>query len=153
MFRMTLTAIAVLFPLAALANDGLTVRDAYARSANPQVGAAFMVIENPRQTDCLLTSASSAAAARVELHTHSEQDGVMQMHQVDSITIPARGEHALERGGDHVMMMGLTQPLSQNDVVIIDLDFGDCGTVQVEAAVDNDRTPGHGPGRGGHKGH
>lgn len=153
MFRTTLAALAVLTPFAALAHDGLTIRDAYARSTNPRVGAAFMVIENHRQVDCRLTAASSAAAQRVELHTHSEQDGVMQMHQVQAITIPAGGEHALDRGGDHVMMMGLTRPLAPGDVVVIDLDFGDCGSHKVEAAIDNDRAPGHGPAHHGHQGH
>ena len=138
MIRMTLAALAALTPLAALAQDGLTIRDAYVRSTNPQVAAAFMVIENPGTADCRLTGAASTAAQRVGLHTNSEQDGVMRMQPVESITVPAGGAHALERGGDHVMMMGLTQPLVQGDAVILDLDFGDCGSRRVEARVDND---------------
>lgn len=153
MIRMTLAALAVLSPAAALAQDGLTIRDAYARSANPQTGAVFLVVENHRKVDCPLTGVSSSAAEMVELHTHAEADGVMKMQKIeDGIVIPAGGEHALARGGDHVMLMGLTSPLAQGDSVSLTLDFGDCGTQQVKAAVDNDRSP-EAEATAAHKGH
>lgn len=156
MIRMTLAALAVVTPGLALAQDGVAVRDAYVRSANPKTAAAFMVIENHGGTDCRLTGVSSDAAKIVELHTHSEQDGVMKMMKIEGgITIAAGGEHTLARGGDHVMLMGLTQPLAPGDSITLTLDFGDCGTQQVEAALDNDRVgaaPAHG-GHGAHMGH
>lgn len=140
MIRMILTALAVLSPAAAFAQDGVSIRDAYARSANPTTAAAFLVIENHRETECRLTGVSSDAAEVVELHTHAEVDGVMKMQKVEGgIAIPAGGEHALARGGDHVMMMGLPAPLAPGDTVALTLDFGDCGTQQVEAPVDDDR--------------
>lgn len=151
MIRMTLAALAVLSPAAALAHDGLAIRDAYARSANPRTGAVFMVVENHRDVECSLSGVSSDAAEMVELHTHAEVDGVMKMQKLEgSIAIPAGGEHALARGGDHVMLMGLKTPLAQGDSVALTLDFGDCGTQQVDAPVDNDRAP---EAAGGHKGH
>lgn len=151
MIRMTLAALAVLSPAAALANEGLTIRDAYVRSTNPKTAAAFMVVENHGAADCRLTGVSSDAAEMVELHTHAEVDGVMKMQKVEGgIAIPAGTEHALARGGDHVMLMGLTKPLAQGDTVALTLDFGDCGTRPIEAALDNDRA---GESHGGHKGH
>lgn len=134
-----------LIPLAAAADEGLTVADAYARGANPRAGAAFMVIENHRDTDCLLSAASSDVAELVELHTHKEVDGVMKMTRIEGgITIPAGGEHALQRGGDHVMLMGLKAPLQDGQVVSLSLDFGDCGTQTLDVTVDNTRMPAHG---------
>ncbi|WP_103173372.1 MULTISPECIES: copper chaperone PCu(A)C [Paracoccus] len=151
MIRMTLAALAVLSPAAALADEGLTIRDAYVRSTNPKTAAAFMVVENHGATDCRLTGVSSDAAEMVELHTHAEVDGVMKMQKVEGgIAIPAGTEHALARGGDHVMLMGLTKPLAQGETVALTLDFGDCGTRPIEAALDNDRAE---EGHGGHKGH
>ena len=112
-----------------------------------------MVIANPRHQDCTLTGVSGDMAERIELHTHQEVDGVMKMQKIEGgIAIPAGGEHALARGGDHVMLMGLTSPLAQGDRVALTLDFGDCGTQQVEAAVDNDRAPEAGAAAA-HKGH
>ncbi|MCZ0960355.1 copper chaperone PCu(A)C [Paracoccus benzoatiresistens] len=157
MIRMILAALAVVTPAMAMAQDGLEIRDAYVRSANPKTAAAFMVVENHGGTDCRLTGVSSDAAERVELHTHAEQDGMMKMQKIEGgIAIPAGGEHALARGGDHVMLMGLTKPLADGDGMMLTLDFGDCGTQQVQAALDNDRTEeaaeGHG-GDGDHQGH
>lgn len=151
MIRMTLAALAALLPAAALAQDGLSVRDAYARSANPRTGAVFMVVENRGPAACTLTAVSTEAAERAELHTHAEEGGVMKMMRVEGgIPVPAGGEHALARGGDHVMLMGLKAPLAQGDTVTLTLDFGDCGTRQIEAAVDNDRAPDEMQGHTGH---
>lgn len=151
MIRMTLAALAVLTPAAALAQDGLAIRDAYLRSANPKTAAAFMVLENHRDVECRLTGVSSDAAAMVELHTHSEQDGVMKMHKIEGgIAIPAGGEHALARGGDHVMLMGLAKPLAAGDTALLTLDFGPCGTQQVEVSLDNDRPAQAHKGHAGH---
>ena len=153
MIRIILAATAALIPVAALAHDGLAIRDAYARSANAQTGAVFLVVENHRKVECRLTGVSSSAAEMVELHTHAEADGVMKMQKIEGgIVISAGGEHALARGGDHVMLMGLTSPLAQGDSVALTLDFGDCGTQQVEAAVDNDRAL-EAEAAAAHKGH
>lgn len=151
MIRMTLAAVAAFLPTVALAHDGVTIREAYARTTNPQTGAVFMIVENHRQVECRLTGVTSDEAEKVELHTHVEEDGVMRMQKIEGgIAIPAGGEHALARGGDHVMLMGLKAPLAPGDIVTLTLDFGDCGTQQVEAAVDNDRAPEEMQGHTGH---
>lgn len=143
MKTLMLAATAALMPLAAAAHDGMAVNDAYARSANPQTGAAFMLLENHSETDCTLASAASPVAERVELHTHKEEGGVMKMMQIEGgLTIPAQDVHELARGGDHIMFMGLKDKWENGGVVPLTLDFGDCGTVEVEVTVDNDRQPG-----------
>lgn len=142
----------------ALAHDGLAVRDAYARAASAaaQSGAIFMVIENHRAIDDRLIAARSDVAQRVELHTHlSDASGVMRMVEVeDGFAIPAEGEHALARGGDHVMLLGLTRPLLDGEMVTLTLVFEQSGELTVEVPVDNARMDGgaHG-GHGGHGGH
>lgn len=129
-------------PLAATAHDAVAIRDAYVRVANPMSGAAFMTIDNHRKVECRLIGAASDAAARVELHTNVEEDGVMRMVKLeDGIAVPASGQHALERGGDHIMLMGLTQPLTDGDSVLMTLDFGDCGSERLLVPVDNTGKP------------
>lgn len=146
-------ACAVLLPAAALAHDAVAVEDAYARSSNPKAGAAFMVLDNHRQVDCTLIGVTSDAAAKAELHTHQQVEGVMKMTRIEGgILVPAGQQHVLERGGDHVMLMGLHQPLAEGDSLHLELDFGDCGTVAVDAPVDNARMPGQQPD-GAHMGH
>lgn len=142
----TITAVLAVLAAPALAGD-ITVRDAYARSANPKSGAAFMVIENAGTTDDRLIEVRSDAAARTELHTHIENaDGVMRMVEVeDGFPVPAGGMAMLRRGGDHVMFMGLTEPLDDGDSVSVTLTFEGAGDIEVEIPVDNSRAPaGHG---------
>ena len=137
-----LAAAAVLFPLAASAHDGMAVEDAYARSANPKTAAAFMVLDNHRSVACTLVGVASDAAERVELHTNLEVDGVMKMQPIKGgIQIAPGAQQVLDRGGDHVMMMGVKAPLENGQTVALSLDFGDCGVMQVEVPVDNDRQP------------
>ena len=149
-----LAAIAVLTPVAALAHDGMHANNAYARSTNPQVGAVFLQLENHRQVACTLQGASSDAAERVELHTHVEEDGVMKMTQIEDGIAGAAGQtHDLNRGGDHIMMLGLTEPLADGDMLTLTLDFGDCGTEAVEVVVDNQREATAAPGDHAHGDH
>ena len=142
MKTLTLAALVVALPVAAVAHDGLTVRDGYARSANPKTAAAFMVIENHKTVDCQFGGVNSDIADKVELHSHQEVDGIMKMGRIEGgILIPAEGEHALQRGGDHIMFMGVKAPLENGQEITVSLDFGDCGVDQVTIPVDNDRAP------------
>ena len=142
MFR-TLTAPAALaaFVLSALPGFAadIMVEDAYARSSNPKVGGVFFVMRNPSAEPVKLVDARSNVARKTELHTHLMQDGIARMRQVESIEIPAQGMAPLQRGGDHVMLMGLTAPLAQGASFPLTLVFDD-GTEQVvEVTVDNER--------------
>ena len=140
------------FALPALA-EGIVVNDAYARSSsmNAKAGAAFMVIENTTDTDDRLISATSDVAQRVELHTHrADSAGNMQMLEVkEGFAIPAHGSHALARGGDHVMFLGLNRGLAQGDMVDVTLTFEKAGDVTIKIPVDLERQDGPGMPMGG----
>jgi copper(I)-binding protein len=144
--------------LPALAMDGpIAVMDPYARVSSPvaKSGAAFMEIVNQSDTDDRLVSATSPAAARVELHTHIDDgDGVILMREVeDGFTIPAGETYSLARGGDHVMFMGLKDSWSQGDMVPVTLVFEQAGEINLEIPVDLDRKPDHGGHGHSHDGH
>ena len=143
MKTLTLAAFAALMPVAALAHDGMHINDAYARSTNPKVGAVFLQLENHRQVACTLQSVTTDAAERAELHTHLDEYGVMKMTRIEGgIPVDAGQTHDLARGGDHIMLLGLTRPLTDGDSLTLTLDFGDCGTEEAEAVVDNARAEG-----------
>jgi copper(I)-binding protein len=160
MFRIaSLAAAALLAAGSAFAHDGVHVENAYAITSGPGAmsGAVFFEIVNHSTTSPdRLISASSDAAQRVELHTHLiDANGVARMVEVEDGFAVAPGEtHVLERGGDHVMMMGLTRPLADGDVIELKLLFEREGEVVLEVPVDLDRAPaaGHG-GHGAHAGH
>lgn len=135
-------AVALGFTFPAAAGD-IELRDAYLRTSGPAAksGAAFMHIVNTGAEDDRLVDAASDLSARVELHTHKASgDGVMQMlHVPEGFVIPAGGTHALARGGDHVMFMGLTRAVAQGDMVSVTLTFEKAGEITIDVPVDQQR--------------
>lgn len=147
-----LAACAATFALPAVACDGIHVEDPYARAstAMSQSGAAFMRLVNHGDAECRLIGAQSDAAQRVELHTHIEDDaGVMRMIEVtEGFVIPAHGEHALDRGGDHLMFLGLNQTFDHGDDLQVTLRFEEGDDMQIVIPVDLERAPDHGASHG-----
>ena len=148
MFRITaFAAAAALTTLPALACDGLTVSDAFARASGTmaQSGAVFMTLINEGDADCRLVAARSDISDRLELHTHEEDDaGVMRMVEIEDIVIPAGGEHRLERGGDHVMFMGLNRAIEHGETIYVTLVFEDESEIEIPVPVDMERLGAHG---------
>ena len=129
-----------------LAGPGLAaeimVMDPYARVARPgaPTGAAYMVLHNMGDADDRLIGAESPVAELVQIHTHIEDNGVMKMRRIEGgIPLPAGTMHELARGGDHVMMMGLTQELMDGTVIEVTLVFEKAGEVIVAVPVDSAR--------------
>ena len=146
MMRHVLAATLIFLAPAALA-DSIVIEDAYARASRPgaPTGAIFMVIQNTGAEADRLIGASSDIAKKVELHTHIEENDVMKMRPIEGgIEIMAEGAHALERGGDHVMLLGLTEALEDGAEVELTLTFESAGDVTMMVPVDNMR------GQGGH---
>jgi periplasmic copper chaperone A len=119
--------------------EGIEVHDAYAISSMPgaATGAAFMIIHNHGGAPDRLLDVRSDAAARVELHTHVQNaDGVMQMlHVEEGFDLPTDGEILMERGGNHIMFMGLAQPFTPGEAVSVTLEFEVAGDVTIEIPV------------------
>ena len=136
----------------------MAVEDPYARASSPAAisGAAFMQIMNPTDQDDRVIGVRTEIAERAELHTHLQADnGMMQMvHVEEGFAIPAGGMIHLERGGMHVMFLGLRQPLAQGDTVEITLEFEHAAPLTVTVPVDLERQPGAGGmDHSGHAGH
>ena len=150
--RMTFAALAAAlslsFALPAAAEEhpeGLHIHDVYARSMGKvgASGAIFFMMHNNTAEDDRLIAATADVAQKVELHTHKEDaNGVMQMIEVAEGFPVAAGEmHALARGGDHVMLMGLTRELKDGDTFPVTLTFEKAGEITIEAVIDNARKP------------
>ena len=151
------TAATITLAIPAIAEGMIMVNDPYLRTSmkNAKSGAAFMIVMNHGAEDDQLIDARSDIAKRVELHTHKENaEGVMRMmHVPEGFTIPSHGEHKLMRGGDHVMFMGLNQPLEHGDTADVILVFEKAGEVSVSIPVDLERKPMHGGGQMNHGEH
>jgi copper(I)-binding protein len=84
-----------------------------------------------------------------------DANGVARMVEVEDGFAVAPGEtHVLKRGGDHVMLMGLTRPLADGDTFELKLVFEREGEVVLEVPVDLNRAPASGhDSHGGHGAH
>lgn len=125
-------------PLLSFAADStLRIDDPYVRLTPPNAPAsgAFMLIANDGNENRLLLKAQSPVAKTVELHTHTNDNGVMKMRPVEHIEIKAKGQTALKPGSYHIMLIGLKQALNEGDLVPLTLSFDDGSTLQIKAPV------------------
>lgn len=115
----------------------IAVQKAWARASAGQApnGAAFLTIVNSGPQADTLVAASAGVSKTAELHTHIKDGEVMKMRAVESIAIPAGGTVELKPGGDHVMFMGLTQPLKQGEGFPLTLKFANAGEVKVTVDI------------------
>ena len=87
-------------------------------------GAAYMVIHNSTDADDAIVAVSSPVAEFVELHLSSMDDeGMMSMNQVAEIPVPAHADAVLEPGGFHLMLINLSEPLTEGTEVELTLEF------------------------------
>lgn len=82
-------------------------------------GLSVTVTGAPRK----LVGARTEIAGTVELHTMAMEDGMMRMRKVESFTVNETEPLKLERGGNHLMLFGLTETLEVGDTVDIVLTF------------------------------
>lgn len=115
----------------------ITVTDPWIKAAESGMTAAFGTVVNGTGRDLTLVSASTPASAEVQLHeTTSDGSGGMGMQQKEGgFAIPAGGQHVLEPGGDHIMLMALTEPLLPGDEAEVTLHFDDGTAVPFTATV------------------
>lgn len=117
------------------AADAVTITDAWVKSADSGMSAAFGVLENTGDEDVVVTAATTTASEMLELHETVENEaGEMIMREIDGgFTIPAGGELDLEPGGNHLMLMGLTDPIAAGDEVVFTLTFADDSALEFTA--------------------
>jgi len=102
---------------------------AVATAPNQKNGAAFGILVNATDRDLTVVDIHGDVSQRVEIHEVAMDDGIMKMRKLNALTIPANGESVLEPGGNHIMFMGLKEPLTAQSELSLSLQFMD-GTQQ-----------------------
>jgi len=126
-------------PVPAEAEQDPAITDVWARPASLDgVTAAYFTVVGQEGGDRLLM-ASSDVARSVELHTHAEVDGTMQMRPISGVDVDGGEMVRFEPGGLHVMLIGLNRTLEEGDTFDLALRFEDVGDLTVRAEVR--RTP------------
>ncbi|MCY0918321.1 copper chaperone PCu(A)C [Streptomyces sp. H27-G5] len=114
------------------AKPTMTVSGAYMpEPVNDKMAGAFMIIKNDSKTADKLTGVTSPLSDDLQVHETKDQ----KMQQVASMDVPANGELNLERGGNHVMFMGLKNKPKVGDKVTVELRFEKADPVKVELDV------------------
>jgi copper(I)-binding protein len=116
----------------AAAHD-VTAKQAWSRATpkGAKVAAGYLTIENRGVQPDRLLSASSGAAAKVEIHQMSMQDGIMTMRPLDGgLAIPPDTTVTLVPGGDHIMFIGLIAPFEEDQRIPVLLNFERAGKIE-----------------------
>lgn len=99
-----------------------TASDPWVRGTVAQQSATGLFVQLTSIQGGRLLSASSAAAASVEIHDMAMNGNVMTMRMLsEGLVLPAGKAVALKPGGQHLMLQGLKQPLKAGDTVTVTL--------------------------------
>jgi copper(I)-binding protein len=108
-----------------------------------KVGGGYVAIVNKGTAPDKLIGASLSVADHVEIHEMKMDGGIMQMRPIEGGVEIKPGETVrFEPNGNHLMFMGLKEPLTQGDMVKGQLTFEKAGTVDIEFKVDAIGAPG-----------
>ncbi len=104
----------------------------WVKESSLDLSAGFGTIANDSAEDDALVGASAPGVPMIEMHETVE--GVMQ--QVESFPIAAGGSLTLAPGGNHLMLMGLTERLAVGETLDITLSFASGQTATITAPVE-----------------
>lgn len=99
-----------------------------------QMTGCYLTLTTP--TADRLVSASSPDANMVQIHESRIEGGMMMMAELrDGLPLPAGETVALEPGGNHLMLMGVKEPLVAGDTVALTLTFESSPPLEIIATV------------------
>lgn len=99
------------------------------------VGAVYFVMTNTGRSADRLTAITSPIAREVQIHESRTVQGMMQMRRVASVQCPPGAVVKSEPGALHVMLLGLSRPLTAGMEFPMSLHFRDAGVLLVQVRV------------------
>ncbi len=109
----------------------LTVTDPYVKAmeGDKDMTAIFGVLHNDSDSDINVVGFSATIDAK-KFEMHEVVDGQMREKE-GGFTIPAGQSLVLEPGKEHMMVLGVAEPVKAGDKVDLTLELGDGSTVEV----------------------
>lgn len=99
-----------------------------------QVTGCYLTLTAP--TTDTLVSVASPSAALVQIHEMRMESNMMMMRELEGgLPLPAGEAVNLAPGGNHIMLMGVKEPLKTGDTVALTLTFANAAPVEIVAAV------------------
>lgn len=124
---LSLLVFAVLSVPVAHACDGLVVDSAWVREPPPgaDVAAGFMRFSNSGRAPLTIDAVTSPCCGHVMIHRTERHGNTMHMTHQDHLVLEPGQPVTFAPGGQHLMLMGLKNPLKAGDTV--ELEFGCAG--------------------------
>jgi copper(I)-binding protein len=95
---------------ASAAGAALTITDPWVKTVKKGMTAAFGTLVNNTDADIAVVAGTSPLSPTIELHEVVDSGGKMVMRPKEGgFVVPARSTHELKPGGDHIMLMGVTE--------------------------------------------
>ena len=115
----------------------IQIEKSWTRATAPgaSVAGGYMLIRNQGAAGDRLVGASSPASAKIELHVHINDNGVMKMREVPGYDVPGKGSFELKPGGAHLMFMNIKRPFKEGEKLPVKLKFEKAGEVNAEFQV------------------
>lgn len=137
MKRMSMYVLAIGLVISACSpKTGMEIHQAWARpAAQGENSAIYFVIENHTSETQEMNGVQSDVAQAVEMHESRMSGDVMQMNQLETVSLEPGAEVAFEPGGLHVMLIGLQQELKTGDEIEMTLQFKDFEDLKVRVPV------------------
>jgi len=96
-----------------------------------RMSAGYGTISNQGDAPDRIIALTSPIAEAVELHESVEEDGRSMMRPVTGLEVPAGGDIELAPGGYHLMLIGVTVPLTEGETYDITMTFENAGDLTV----------------------
>ena len=96
---------------AAHAERGVSVAQVWARATVPGQKVAGVYLDIRSDQAAVLTAVRSPLAASAEIHSMSNDNGVMRMRRLPRLDLPAGETVRLVPGGTHIMLLDIKQLL------------------------------------------
>ncbi|TYB50415.1 copper chaperone PCu(A)C [Nonomuraea sp. PA05] len=135
---------------AAATTAALTITDPWVKTTKEGMTAAFGTLVNGTDAPVTITSGASPLSPVIELHEVVEDGGKMVMRPKEGgFVVPARGTHQLQPGGDHIMLMGVTEEVKPGARIAFTLQVKDGEPLEFTAigkdfaGGEEDYQPGH----------
>ena len=116
---------------------GLVIAEPWApaTAAPGQAGAVYLTLANETEEGEFLVGASTEIAAMAQLHETQITDGVALMVPVERVGLGPGMNADLSPGGVHIMLMGLTAPLTPGQSFRMTLTFERAGPTKIDVQV------------------
>lgn len=121
----------------ALANDIMVINAHTSASLTPKAksAAVYLTLMNHGSEADTLTAIKTDSAETAEAHQTLDENGVMKMRAVETLSVNPHETVTFEPGGLHIMLTGLKAPLIEGQHIMLVMMFEKAGEIGVDVPV------------------